>query len=71
MMALDKAQEYLARRRVHEVADWGSMELDDEGKALQAEMEERQTASSQIPQDQTQLLTIIASSYRSDLQSQC
>ncbi|KAF2997521.1 hypothetical protein E8E14_003090 [Neopestalotiopsis sp. 37M] len=45
MMALDKAQEYLARRRVHEVADWGSMELDDEGKALQAEMEERQTAN--------------------------
>lgn len=45
MMALDKAQDYLARKRVHEVKDWGSLLLDDEGKALQAEMEERQTAS--------------------------
>lgn len=43
MMALDKAQDYLARKRVHEVKDWGSMPLDEEGKALQAEMEERQT----------------------------
>lgn len=43
MMALDKAQDYLARKRVHEIKDWGSMPLDDEGKALQAEMEERQT----------------------------
>lgn len=45
MMALDKAQDYLARKRVHEVKDWGSLQLDDEGKALQAEMEERQAAS--------------------------
>ncbi|KAK6069200.1 hypothetical protein SCUP234_10848 [Seiridium cupressi] len=44
MMALNKAQAYLARKRVHEVKDWGSMPLDEEGKALQAEMEERQTA---------------------------
>lgn len=42
MLALDKAQAYLARKRVHEVADWGAMPLDDEGKALQAELEERQ-----------------------------
>ncbi|KAH8645639.1 armadillo-type protein [Xylariales sp. PMI_506] len=44
MMALDKVQNYLVRKRAHEVQDWGSMPLDDEGKALQAELEERQTA---------------------------
>jgi exportin-5 len=48
MMALDKAQDYLARKRVHEIKDWGSMPLDEEGKALQAEMEERQTVCDHI-----------------------
>lgn len=43
LMALDKAQSYLARRRIHEISDWGSVELDAEGLALQAELEERQT----------------------------
>lgn len=42
-MALDKAQEYLARRRTHELADWGSADLDAEGLALQNELEHRQT----------------------------
>lgn len=55
MTALDKAQSYLARKRVHEVRDWGSMALDEEGQALQAELEERQavcflmSASTGIP----------------------
>ncbi|KAI0121639.1 armadillo-type protein [Xylariales sp. AK1849] len=44
IIALDKAQSYLARKRAHEVRDWGLMPLDDEGKALQAELEERQAA---------------------------
>jgi hypothetical protein len=42
MLGLDKAQSYLARQRAHEVKDWGSMALDEEGCALQAELEERQ-----------------------------
>lgn len=42
MIGLDKAQRYLANRRVDQIADWGSVELDAEGSALQAEMEERQ-----------------------------
>ncbi len=42
LMSLDKAQAYLARKRVHEISDWGSFELDAEGLALQAELEERQ-----------------------------
>ncbi len=45
LMAPDKAQRYLASRRVHEVKDWGSCELDAEGLTLQNELEERQKAS--------------------------
>lgn len=45
LTALDKAQSYLARRRIHEVRDWGALELDAEGLALQAELEERQSVS--------------------------
>ncbi|KEY64379.1 hypothetical protein S7711_06408 [Stachybotrys chartarum IBT 7711] len=41
-LALDRAQQYLAKRRAHEIQDWGSCALDDEGMALQAELEERQ-----------------------------
>lgn len=42
LIGLDKAQNYLARCRVQE-PDWGSVELDSEGLALQRELEERQT----------------------------
>ncbi len=48
-MALDKAQAYLMRRRVHEISDWGSVELDAEGLALQAELEERQNVGRPSP----------------------
>ncbi|KAI3319947.1 ARM repeat-containing protein [Xylariaceae sp. AK1471] len=44
LMALDKAQQYVTRKRMHEIQDWGSVELDEEGKALQAELEARQTS---------------------------
>ncbi|OTA95983.1 hypothetical protein M434DRAFT_393279 [Hypoxylon sp. CO27-5] len=43
LMALDKAQSYLARKQMQNIPDWGSVELDAEGQALQAELEERQT----------------------------
>lgn len=43
LLALDKAQKYLAQRRIHEVADWGSADLDAEGLTLQAELEQRQS----------------------------
>jgi len=42
LTALDKAQDYLVRKRIHEISDWGSFPLDAEGLALQAELEERQ-----------------------------
>ncbi|KAH9890878.1 armadillo-type protein [Xylariomycetidae sp. FL2044] len=43
MMGLDKAQDYLRRKGVHEIRDWGSVQLDAEGQSLQAELEQRQT----------------------------
>lgn len=46
MICLDKAQQYLVARRVDQIADWGSVELDAEGAALQAQMEERQQVRS-------------------------
>ncbi|KAH7154844.1 armadillo-type protein [Dactylonectria estremocensis] len=41
VLGIDKAQAYLVSRRAHEIQDWGSRELDAEGLALQAELEER------------------------------
>ncbi|TGJ84001.1 hypothetical protein E0Z10_g4782 [Xylaria hypoxylon] len=43
LMGLDKAQGYVLRKGMHEIQDWGSVELDEEGKALQTELEARQT----------------------------
>ncbi|KAI1735157.1 ARM repeat-containing protein [Xylaria scruposa] len=43
LMGLDKAQEYVTRKRLHQIQDWGSVDLDEEGKALQIELETRQT----------------------------
>ncbi|KAI1809274.1 ARM repeat-containing protein [Poronia punctata] len=42
LMALDKAQEYISRKRMHQIEDWGAIELDEEGRALQVELEARQ-----------------------------
>ncbi|TRX88600.1 hypothetical protein FHL15_010551 [Xylaria flabelliformis] len=44
LMGLDKAQDYVTRKRLHQIQDWGSVELDEEGKALQIELETRQTS---------------------------
>jgi hypothetical protein len=43
LLGLDKVQKYLIERRVHTIADWGSTDLDAEGLALQAELEQRQS----------------------------
>ncbi|KAJ3569516.1 hypothetical protein NPX13_g6056 [Xylaria arbuscula] len=44
LMGLDKAQGYIVNKRMHDIQDWGSVELDEEGKAFQAELEARQTS---------------------------
>lgn len=41
LLGLDKAQQYLANRKVDQVKDWGACELDAEGLSLQAELEDR------------------------------
>lgn len=49
MTGLDKAQRYLVNHRVDQISDWGSVKLDAEGAALQAELEERQQVSTGNP----------------------
>ena len=41
LLGLDKAQQYLASRNVHQIKDWGDCSLDAEGLALQADLEDR------------------------------
>ncbi|KAI2634491.1 ARM repeat-containing protein [Xylaria nigripes] len=41
ILALNKAQDYVMRKRMNEIQDWGSVALDQEGKALQTELESR------------------------------
>lgn len=50
LIVLDEAQDYLTRKRVSEMNDWGSVELDPEGLELQAQLEDRQ---SQLPMRST------------------
>lgn len=38
-LGLDKAQKYLVSRQAHNIQDWGSHQLDDEGLELQAQLE--------------------------------
>jgi exportin-5 len=49
LIGLDKAQKYLAKHGVNRLSDWGAVELDAEGSALQAELEERQQVHSISP----------------------
>jgi exportin-5 len=41
LLGIGKVRNYLVSRRVHEVSDWSTMQLDDEGQAMQAELNER------------------------------
>lgn len=59
LMGLDKAQEYLAKRRAHDLKDWGSASLDEEGIALQDELEQRQKVCLTKP-DNVSMLTSVS-----------
>lgn len=41
LLGIGKVRNYLVSHRVHEVSDWSTMQLDDEGQAMQAELNER------------------------------
>ena len=41
LLGLNKVQEYLTSRRVHEIQNWAQYTLDPEGQAIQAELDER------------------------------
>lgn len=57
ILGLDRAQKYIAQRRIHEIGDWGAVDLDAEGRALQDDLEERQAvrASFLVPMIQPSL----------------
>ncbi|KAG9242792.1 armadillo-type protein [Calycina marina] len=41
LLGLSKVRDYLVSRNVNSIADWGSYALDDEGQAMQKELDER------------------------------
>ncbi|KAG9230263.1 armadillo-type protein [Amylocarpus encephaloides] len=41
LLGLDKVQNYLVSHRAHEIRDWAHFGLDNDGQAIQAELEER------------------------------
>lgn len=41
LLGIGKVRNYLVSHRVHEVSDWSTMPLDDEGQAIQTELNER------------------------------
>ncbi|RKF77437.1 Protein MSN5 [Golovinomyces cichoracearum] len=41
VLGLDKVKEFLISRRVHEINEWSSYQLDAEGRAIQKELEDR------------------------------
>jgi hypothetical protein len=41
LLGIGKVRDYLVSHRVHEIADWSTLKLDDEGQAMQAELNER------------------------------
>lgn len=41
LLGIGKVRNYLVSHRVHEVSDWSTMQLDNEGQVIQAELNER------------------------------
>ena len=58
LLGIERVQKYLIDRRVFEIEDWSTVALDDEGKALQTEMNAKFLASSLVPVDVGHELTL-------------
>lgn len=41
LLGLNKVRDYLVSRRVHEIQEWGMFRLDEEGQAIQKDLDER------------------------------
>ncbi len=41
ILGMGKVNDYLVSRQVHKIADWGTFDLDEEGLAIQTELQER------------------------------
>lgn len=48
LLGIERVQQYLINRKVHTLEDWSSVTLDDEGRALQSEMNAKFLASQSI-----------------------
>lgn len=48
LLGIERVQQYLINRKVHKLEDWSLVTLDDEGRALQSEMNAKFLASSSI-----------------------
>lgn len=49
LLGIEWVQRYLIDRKVHQLEDWSAVTLDDEGKALQSEMNAKFLASWSSP----------------------
>lgn len=48
LLGLGKARDYMVSHRVHEVQDWSTLQLDEDGQAIQNDLTERVKASHPI-----------------------
>lgn len=56
LLGIGKVRDYLVAHRVHEVSDWSTLPLDEEGQAMQTELTERVKVSQSL-QTQNESLT--------------
>ena len=49
LLGIERVQHYLINRKVQEIEDWSEVALDDEGRALQSDMNTKFLVSSQFP----------------------
>ena len=48
LLGIGKVRDYLVAHRVHEVSDWSTLPLDEEGQAMQTELTERAKVSGSL-----------------------
>ena len=63
LLGIEKIQRYLIDRKSYEIEDWSTITLDDEGKALQLELNVKFLASSSRLENQWERLLTITSNY--------
>ena len=49
LLGMDLVQQYMQKKQAHRIQDWSTAALDDEGRAIQAQMDQMLQVSSVIP----------------------